>query len=253
MRTHTHTPLGMAPCRAFGMARRAGVAAALLGPVLLGGCMMNHGPAPLTTDTYVPVRAAERFPIEVTRNTAKFEVPINRGAAQLPAGTRMDVQQFLYHYTASAASRLTIVQHPSPRHGREATAIMSEIQQLVSAAGIPQGSVLYAHYPTGYAGRDAPILLSFESYVAIAPACGRWPENLASTYENVPHANFGCTDQHNLAAMVAEPRDLVRPRAMTPSHGGRRDVVMEAYRIGAATEADTSGVDNATVSEVSDD
>jgi type IV pilus biogenesis protein CpaD/CtpE len=53
--------------------------------------------------------------------------------------------------------------------------------------------------------------------------------------------------------MVADPRDLASPRAMTPSHGGRRDVVMEAYRVGAATEADTSAADDATVSEVSDD
>ena len=43
--------------------------------------------------------------------------------------------------------------------------------------------------------------------------------------------NFGCAQQQNLAAMVANPADLVRPQPMTPADGGRRADVIKKYSI----------------------
>ena len=43
--------------------------------------------------------------------------------------------------------------------------------------------------------------------------------------------------QRNLAAMVADPTDLVQPRAETPAYTERRTTVLEHYRTGAATSS----------------
>ena len=56
--------------------------------------------------------------------------------------------------------------------------------------------------------------------------------------------------QHNLAAMVANLRDLIEPRGMTPRNSQRRDVIMDKYVRGETTIADKSKDEKAKVSEV---
>ena len=78
-----------------------------------------------------------------------------------------------------------------------------------------------------------PIRLSYLRYVAEAPECGQWPTNLAEDYRNLPYPNLGCAQQHNLAAQIANPADLLgpahhgagrpgaplgRPRQVSPGH-----------------------------------
>jgi pilus assembly protein CpaD len=41
----------------------------------------------------------------------------------------------------------------------------------------------------------------------------------------------------NLAAQIDDPRDIMRPRGMTPSDSGRAAVVFSAYRAGEPTSA----------------
>jgi pilus assembly protein CpaD len=50
---------------------------------------------------------------------------------------------------------------------------------------------------------------------AIASKCGDWSENIAETSDNEMAENHGCAVQSNIAAMAAQPRDLVRARKMT--------------------------------------
>lgn len=69
---------------------------------------------------------------------------------------------------------------------------------------------------------------------AHAKQCGDWPEDLSRTSQNDTYANFGCSQQNNIAAMVANPQDLVRPRATTPADPMRRVKVFENYRNGEA-------------------
>lgn len=69
-------------------------------------------------------------------------------------------------------------------------------------------------------------------------ACADWSENLAFTLHNRSPANFGCSVQQNIAAMVADPRDLMGPRGMGESDAARRVTVIEKYRQGEITSSD---------------
>lgn len=48
-----------------------------------------------------------------------------------------------------------------------------------------------------------------ERHVVKAPDCQRWSETSTSNPNNAPGQPFGCVSQSNLAAMIANPRDLV--------------------------------------------
>jgi pilus assembly protein CpaD len=45
--------------------------------------------------------------------------------------------------------------------------------------------------------------------------------------DNKPYYNLGCAYQRNMAAMVANPSDLIQPRAETPAYGQRRTTVLD--------------------------
>ena len=59
---------------------------------------------------------------------------------------------------------------------------------------------------------------------ASVPNCPNWSKTTESNFNSANHPNYGCATNSNLAAMVADPEDLVRGRESTPenSRGGSR-------------------------------
>lgn len=85
----------------------------------------------------------------------------------------------------------------------------------------------------------APVLVGYETVRASVPQCGAGWTDLSRTAGNEGSANFGCAVTANLAAQIANPRDIVTPRTMTQTDAGRRAVVFDKYRKGEATAAIT--------------
>ncbi|MAC38352.1 MAG: pilus assembly protein CpaD [Oceanicaulis sp.] len=101
-------------------------------------------------------------------------------------------------------------------------------------------------------GMDGQVIFSFRRYAAVAPECGTSWDNLAVERDNQGHSNFGCAMAANLAAMIADPRDLVAPRTMGVPDTGRRQTVLDAYRAGESTASERSDHESGAVSEVSE-
>lgn len=103
-------------------------------------------------------------------------------------------------------------------------------------------------------GRQAgEVIFSFRRYAAVAPECGRNWENLAVERDNYHQANFGCAMAANLAATIADPRDLVAPRTMGVADAGRRQTVIDRYRDGESTASERNDHESGAVSNVSND
>jgi pilus assembly protein CpaD len=51
---------------------------------------------------------------------------------------------------------------------------------------------------------------------ASVPNCPNWSKHTESNYNSSNHPDYGCATNSNLAAMVADPEDLVRGRQSTP-------------------------------------
>jgi len=85
---------------------------------------------------------------------------------------------------------------------------------------------------------------------AYAKDCGNWPKDLTETARNEQYENFGCAQQNNLAAMVANPKDLERPRKQSPADATRRSNVIDKYREGEATAAAEEAKQKVQISDV---
>jgi len=73
--------------------------------------------------------------------------------------------------------------------------------------------------------------------------CNQTWENLSSTGNNKTYDNFGCAIAANIAAQIADPRDITGPAPETSTDASRKSVILDKYRKGdvtAATENDDS-------------
>ena len=73
--------------------------------------------------------------------------------------------------------------------------------------------------------------LRFGTSTARGPECYDWSEG----ERNAPHPNFGCSVQHNMGAMVANPRDLVEREATAPTMGARGGDAIDKLNQGQPT------------------
>lgn len=111
---------------------------------------------------------------------------------------------------------------------------VAEIRQLMRDFGFSDASVAVEAYHEDRDQQPA-VRISYLRFIAEAPECGRWPTNVADESANLPYPNFGCANQRNFAAQIANPADLISPRTMTPAPTSRRDAVLEKYTKGEVT------------------
>lgn len=78
----------------------------------------------------------------------------------------------------------------------------------------------------------------------------RLERNLGYSPDNTMSPNFGCAYQRNLAAMIADPRDLLGPRAESMGDAERRATVLGKYRRGEPTQTTRSQDESGVVSNV---
>jgi pilus assembly protein CpaD len=113
---------------------------------------------------------------------------------------------------------------------------------FLASRGLPVSALRLVSAPEA-----GPVTVGFMGYVATPPRCGNW-SSFTALSENQPNSNFGCAVQANIAAQVADPQDLLRPRTQTPIDAGRRSTVLEAYRQGRDPSTQASSQASGAVS-----
>ena len=122
---------------------------------------------------------------------------------------------------------------------------VAELRHLMRDAGFGESAISVEAY---HDDRDPqpPIRVSYTRFVAEAPECGHFPANLTGGPNNMPHANLGCANQRNFANQIANPADLIAPRAMTAASAERRDDTFGKYIKGSSTESAKQSESSAT-------
>jgi pilus assembly protein CpaD len=120
--------------------------------------------------------------------------------------------------------------------------------EQLAALGVPRARILVGTHDA--VGPDERVEIGYVSYAAHTDQCGNWTVNASETVENTPLPNFGCSVQHNIAAAVADPRDLVTPRPMGPADANRREAVLGKYEQGQPTAAQQTQKQSGAVSDV---
>ena len=211
-----------------------------LAALALTGCATgagNAGNVALTAPT-----PTEQYPLQAQTMTKTVNLRIN--AAGLSGNQRVALDQIAERASWTSGEPVDIE-------------IITSADPVAIAAGRTVGGYLMDHDVAGTSlsqlsqqGQPADIVtVNIVNYRARTYACGQTWENLAATRNNTPYQNFGCAVSSNLAAQIADPRDLQTPRTATSVDMGRRSVVLDKYRKGEVTSSAKDDNANGAISD----
>lgn len=225
--------------------RPVGLALVLATCVTLAGCKTPEDHSQV--NGWSLIDPSQRHPIMVSQQPTKMSVRVARGSHGLTSHQRAQVVDFAGKFNAGSSgnSRLVISAPSGSANEVAAMQAVAELRHILREAGFGEDSINIEAF---HEDRDPqpPIRISYTRYVAEAPECGHFPANLTSGRNNMPHANLGCATQRNFANQVANPADLVAPRAMTAAAADRRDDGVTKYIKGQSTSS-APQVERATI------
>ncbi|MEE2950426.1 MAG: CpaD family pilus assembly protein [Pseudomonadota bacterium] len=185
----------------------------------------------------IPDDYRTRHPIIVSEAEQAIDITVVASDSNLPHSDVSRVQDFANRFLTSGADSMRVLIPYGARNSVAAGRLLPEIRSLLSRSYVEPHRIVVESYAAHDALRPTPIRLSFSTLVAKTTPCGSWPDDLTDTAENKNYHNFGCATQQNLAAQIADPRDLLSPRGMGPVDSQRRSTIIEKYRKGEKTGA----------------
>lgn len=205
---------------------------------LLGGCNTTKS-EPTITGSVMQDGFRTRHPIVIDQGDETFDVPINARGRPLSPQLVASVENFGRDAVESGATGITVMVPSASSNEAAAYRASRDISAALGRAGIPSHAVSMVPYAAEGPDDAAPIRLSYPRLVARVPhRCGQWPDQVVGSTYNTDYWNFGCATQANVAAMVAEPTDLVAPSPMGKGDATRRSTIIYAYRKGEKTRSE---------------
>jgi pilus assembly protein CpaD len=215
----------------------------IFGLSALGACAS----VPAPPEGAAVASAADRHRIEVLQTSERIEVAVAPGDVALPPQARAELRAFASGYLRYGHGALVLSTPIGGDNADAAALVARDLRMSLADAGVSYAAVAGSSYDS--AGERAPIILSFSRFEAQAPECAPiYTQDLAHQSDNQAWPSFGCATQSNIAAMVEDPRDLLRARGEDPRDGARRATVFEAYRAGDPTHAERSSDERITIS-----
>lgn len=191
--------------------------------VALGACSQSRKTIAMSQGDYREIRAQEV--------TAELRLSPAGSSDSLGDAERLAVDYFADAYKSEGSGPI-IIGYPDGDRWQAAT----EARAVLLAAGISPSGVVDAPGQTAVTGES--LTLSYNTYEAVVQDCpGLNQYRFENTKTNAPLPSFGCAVSINLAAMIADPTDLVGVQPQDPADAARRAIVFEKYRNGEPTSA----------------
>jgi len=196
-----------------------------------------------------------RHPIAIEEANRSIVLFVGHGRGGLSASQRADVMGLAQVWVRDGTGAIMADVPVDTPNARAAEATFREARSLLVAGGVPPRGITMRPYHPDDPRTFPPIRLTYPRITAVAGPCGLWPEDLGPNildkgyFTNKPYYNFGCSTQHNLAAMVDNPADLVQPRPESPAYTARRTAGFEKYRKGEPTATVYSDAEKAKLSD----
>ncbi len=205
---------------------------AALATILIAGSCSTTDP-----NSVVWEDGARNHPIMVEPSYRDLKVQFAGGADGMSSDDAIKFDNFLADYRAHGNGSLGI----SVPNGPASRAAITYFGERAAATGISRDKILVS--TRDVANGDTRVDVTYIAYSARTQACGDWSENESFTMDNSTPKRFGCSVQQNIAAMVADPRDLLGPGRMGPVDTARRATVMDKYEKGEVTQATKRSAD----------
>lgn len=212
---------------------------AAIGAVLLAGsCASPHDDLSMADPT-------ANHPISVEPHFSSIKLSFSAPEAGLLPDDAARFDAFVADYLSRGSGSISV----SAPQGPGSAAALSYFGARLFAMGVPRSRILVGTRDDA----DTRVEVGYIAYTAKTDPCGDWSDDTAKTYDNRTSRNFGCAVQHNIAAQVADPRDLIEMRPTDPADAARRGQVLDNYEKGKVTAAEKGREQSGAVSDVDKD
>jgi pilus assembly protein CpaD len=221
--------------------------AAGIGLTVLAACASS---APTNVPaSYLQGTALDRNAISVQKKTEFLEVEIHPQASQISLADRSAITRFVAAYRDHGHGPLIMSLPESSANPQLAVAAVAEARAIAYENGVQYEEIKGTHHGEGSPVSE-PMILAFQAYEAIAPDCpSQAGMDFADLSSNNEQSNLGCAVRSNLAAMIADPADLLGTRALDKGDPIRRGVILEKFREGESTGSTRTSQESGTVSQ----
>lgn len=205
-----------------------GFAIVALSAVALSGCASFKQRDAIEVGS-VPDDYRSRHPIVIAEKQRVFQVPVAGQKGHLSKAMKSVTGAFLADYKNNGTGVVRIQTPAGTPNSGAASSVASQVAGIAKQVGVPHGNIVHENYHPSVE-QAAPVRIIYTAMMAQTSECGRWSENILTNSENKQYKNFGCSNQANLAAQIADPADLLGPRTQGEVDTANRDSVIEAYR-----------------------
>lgn len=209
---------------------------ALAAGLAVTGCAsMSGGPE-------APMTPLSRYSLQVEPGLDRIALAVHDQG--LSSNQHAALRDLAARYDASGAGQVRI---ESPA-GDDPVAVEQAwaVRAFLQAAGVPGDRIQMAAYNAP--DPRAPVLAGFETVRAHIPDCSREARDMGARTSNQSSSGLGCAITANMAAQIADPRDILGARPMTPADSGRAAVVFDNYRRGQISSTPQEPLVNGRIS-----
>ena len=189
----------------------------------------------------------DNWDITVRETRETLEVSADVDQFTLPDADLGRVAAFAEAYIELGHGVVTVALPAGADNSASAVQAGAQVRQALAKQGVSFQQIDGAAYDArGFL--EPPVLVMFTRYEAVAPDCHtRW-DSYTRTARNRNTHNFGCATQANLAAMIADPRDLIQSTPAGPRDPLRGANVLDRYRAGETTATTRGGDEGVAIS-----
>ncbi|MEL7480645.1 MAG: CpaD family pilus assembly lipoprotein [Pseudomonadota bacterium] len=214
--------------------------------ILAAGCSSSGlGAVPVE---YLDTPMLERHEIDVRAKTEVLEITLDPLASDLPREDRDAMSSFFRYYKAVGHGPLTMLLPEEGSDPQFAVGAIATAREIAFASGVNYEEISGGARPSE--NGVMRVLLSFKRYEAIAPNCQSLGDiDISNVRSNGDLSNLGCSVRTNMAAMIADPGDLLGTRPISPGDAARRQLTFEQWRRGEQTASQRNTGESGAVSD----
>lgn len=201
---------------------------------------------PAVPAEYINKGLFQRNAIDVVETAETIEVVLDQNASELSLADKRRVRAFMRAYNDHGHGPLVMLLPEGAPNQQFSVGAIAQAREIAFENGVDyqeiSGGSKFGRYPS--------MILSFKKYDAVAPDCKSFAEvDISDIRSNNDLPNLGCSVRTNMAAMIADPADLLGTRELDPGDIERRTQVLEQFRAGQPTASQRNEGESGTVSD----
>ena len=212
-------------------------AVALSALMILGGCggasaAKEEPPVDMVEQAHLTRTMLDAFVPEAIPVEARIAISAPSGAIGITAQEATELKSFAQEYVRLGRGNVVVSVPTNASNSQSAAQVAQDVQRALFLGGVDFSKISAGPYQAqGQA--NAPILISFGRYETKPIVCAPWTSfDPRKTAENIPPDRFGCAQNANLAAMVADPGDFLGDRKDGPRDAARIQNGIDKHRKG---------------------